>query len=789
MTQHDQQCFGLLVPCLAAQAICRGEQKHILMPFQCRQVAKGGTFFLLETKSEACSFPAVRQDEAYLYKVVAELTFVANRRLSDDQLVAMSSLGKCGIGSDKTALPRNLHELDALKTSLGIQEGSHKKFNIVWEVSVKSRYEPNLCVAQPPLHSTDDLAGGLKGDSGHADDAEGYAWLTFSRTLVPPPVRQDAASAASVPSGGDADSRVLVSHPSHASERSTRSTNTVDSIERDLHQLVHSTPGGDCEQPVATVAPTIADPTQGAATQVDLQGKEHEPDANAPLREEPVATCATVQKPEDNESEPASEPMPQAKVDHAEPEKHTEVMVKSMAESFLFEEDCYDTLHSEEGEDKVTRTYEAMADDSFSTAFSGIEAAGTAVNCLRQAWSKKTGLELPPIAASYQIEWNKDCISELLPHARLHGTCLFKNIAMFYRPELTETVQKGSGLGACDPEIVYTLAWVGLRLMLEDAEIISENVKTPGGAGLSSFARDGGQPVPSAAVTDAGLGNLLLRFLSPMYHLETTILDPSMLGDPFSREREFVKMYHKVKVLSRLSPISRFQKRFYRICAWSWKSFLALFFYCVYFMHEPVMRSKGVLGDDCQAELDWAQCRPTSRFKGFKGQGEDHDHADEQLKQQPLDVTCPSSWEMALNEMEYRFLQQYRRAWPDSAYQLNQDPMSGHGHPANELVFFTLIANFGLIWSDVARRWLMPTEALICQRFPVLPYIHDGVSLTSFNSKNKNRNARHVCSQVGNSMHVGVMALLQLHSFADVEVKSVPCLFRNIKHARQGSLN
>ena len=131
---------------------------------------------------------------------------------------------------------------------------------------------------------------------------------------------------------------------------------------------------------------------------------------------------------------------------------------------------------------------------------------------------------------------------------------------------------------------MYTLAWLGLRLVLEDAEVISEHVRTIGSAGLSAFASSAADEVPEGAasgVTDAGIGNLLLRFLSPMYFLETTILDPSMLGDPFSREREFVKMYHKGKVLSRLSPISRFQKRFYRACNWSWKSFLAQGFFVV----------------------------------------------------------------------------------------------------------------------------------------------------------------------------------------------------------------
>ena len=199
-------------------------------------------------------------------------------------------------------------------------------------------------------------------------------------------------------------------------------------------------------------------------------------------------------------------------------------------------------------------------------------------------------------------------------------------------------------------------------------------------------------------------------------------------------------------------------------------------------MNESCMRLKGVLGDDCQRELDWAASRPTSRRKSFLEQ-----HPEVEAKD--LQVSNPLAWATALNEMEYRFLEQYQRAWPDTAYQLNQDPSSGHGHHADKQVLFTLISNFGLVWHDGAKRWLMPTEALVCQRFPVLPYIHDGLELTTFNTRNESRNARHVCSQVGNSMHVGVMALLQLHSYAEIETRPMPCLFRNIKLARRLALN
>ena len=295
-------------------------------------------------------------------------------------------------------------------------------------------------------------------------------------------------------------------------------------------------------------------------------------------------------------------------------------VVTSLEESFLFEEYCFDTIvNVEGGEEKVVDIWEAMESDTFSTAFSGIEASTVGMNQLRLAWCKKLGIPFQRQPVSYQIEWNKDCISEFLPLSKKHGTCLFTNIAAFYRDELQETIhhlfehpamavevlaplissnkamklsawcethgkvctlqsckrhiagtsckpwsRKGANMGAADPEIIFTLAWIGLRVALEDFEVLSENVKS---SGACISASDEPQHVQ-----DAGLGNLLLRFLSPYYFMETILLNPGLIGDPFSRDREFVKMVHKRKALSVVSPMSRFCKRFFRMCQWSWKS-------------------------------------------------------------------------------------------------------------------------------------------------------------------------------------------------------------------------
>ena len=249
------------------------------------------------------------------------------------------------------------------------------------------------------------------------------------------------------------------------------------------------------------------------------------------------------------------------------------------------------------------------------------------MNMLRHVWRKRLGIPFERQPAQYQIEWNKECISELLPACRKHNTCLFTNIASFYRDELKETIEtlkdqpqtaveilcpliaankamkltahcvthnrecsivpcgrhiagtsckpwsrKGAGLGAQDREILFTLAWLGLRVAVEDTEVLSENVLTQVHGHASSSRAAALTSDEPCAVPDAGLGNLLIRLLSPMYHMEKVALSPYMIGAPFNREREFVKMVHKKKAAGVVSPLSRFCKRFFRCCQWSWRS-------------------------------------------------------------------------------------------------------------------------------------------------------------------------------------------------------------------------
>jgi len=48
-------------------------------------------------------------------------------------------------------------------------------------------------------------------------------------------------------------------------------------------------------------------------------------------------------------------------------------------------------------------------------------------------------------------------------------------------------------------------------------------------------------------------------------------MDPPILGYPYARPRSFLRLRHKVKVMSELSPLSSFSRRFHRAVNFAWK--------------------------------------------------------------------------------------------------------------------------------------------------------------------------------------------------------------------------
>ena len=84
--------------------------------------------------------------------------------------------------------------------------------------------------------------------------------------------------------------------------------------------------------------------------------------------------------------------------------------------------------------------------DTVSTAFSGVDAPGTAMNCLRFAAQSQLGHEVRPGRIFHRIEWDAQCQEELkLMAAHQHPKvedrpCLFGDISAFWAPDLKPVI-------------------------------------------------------------------------------------------------------------------------------------------------------------------------------------------------------------------------------------------------------------------------------------------------------------------------------------------------------------
>lgn len=105
--------------------------------------------------------------------------------------------------------------------------------------------------------------------------------------------------------------------------------------------------------------------------------------------------------------------------------------------------------------------------------------------------------------------------------------------------------RRGAGLNTGDRDTIYTLAWIGLRRELQEPDVTQENVV--------SF------PV-----------SMINNLLGDLYHVDTVTLDSTNFGLPCARERQYIRLRHKHKILAELSPVTTFAKRFFRAVKFHW---------------------------------------------------------------------------------------------------------------------------------------------------------------------------------------------------------------------------
>lgn len=311
--------------------------------------------------------------------------------------------------------------------------------------------------------------------------------------------------------------------------------------------------------------------------------------------------------------------------------------------------------------------------------------------------------------------------------------------------------KQGKGLGLSDPNVLHFLAWCALRLEIGEPEATLENVFE----------------FPS---------EVLYRLLGNEYHIDYCVMDPRMYGFSCARVRKYHRLRHKQSLLSQISPLARFHKRFFRMIEWSWKELL-----CTH-LYDGGVGGVTVIKDEMNAELQWASSRKLSMFNAFSQSAEfsrdsvkaliDHYGIDRVSSAKDIIIReggpDRQPFLASLNVTEIEMREAYRERHPHQAWQLNQNPKSGHGMTSTDKWLHTFIHNMGLIWVDNVKedcgRWLSPTEVLMAQAFPVHPELHKNWKVCPFNFPRALRRPRAVCAQSGNSMSILCTYIIALHS-------------------------
>ena len=211
--------------------------------------------------------------------------------------------------------------------------------------------------------------------------------------------------------------------------------------------------------------------------------------------------------------------------------------VENVLDGFAFHDDSLEIMDTDVdffGEDAINTLMDRVTQrqiDTMSTSFSGIESPHTAACANRQALARRLGVEVPFPRLMHMVEWDGACQAELKLIAKQTGACLFSDIASFFRPEVLETIdflkqnpamsveilapllatgrlmktsahclshdrlcclktasshragtsctpysKRGVQLGLKDECTLHSIAWVGLRLLLQEPDICQESL-------------------------------------------------------------------------------------------------------------------------------------------------------------------------------------------------------------------------------------------------------------------------------------------------------------------------
>ena len=216
----------------------------------------------------------------------------------------------------------------------------------------------------------------------------------------------------------------------------------------------------------------------------------------------------------------------------------------------------------------------------------------------------------------------------------------------------TDFSTRGSRNKELGKSFVCLLAWISMRLMLQESVVIQENVV--------QFCTE-----------------LLVRLLGHLYHFRVVERSPSQLGWPVTRNRLWTVMRHRYKTGSFKMPLTIFAKLFYKPLLFGLNIASTIPPWFCFF----VASAKELV-----EELQWACSRPESAYTG----GGEFTPVD-------LFTSCFGTFWQVLTDCEKNFLSTYQTLWPGLIHSLNQNPMVSATH-SNFDHIRTIIKNAGIMW-------------------------------------------------------------------------------------------
>ncbi|CAK0846791.1 unnamed protein product, partial [Prorocentrum cordatum] len=454
-------------------------------------------------------------------------------------------------------------------------------------------------------------------------------------------------------------------------------------------------------------------------------------------------------------------------------------VVRNTKDIFSWAHDGLRALAATHGTSLLYDVKRAIHDTTYTTAFTGIDAPGTAGAVLAASLEDILGEPVRPMRHLCSIEIAPEANKELahLPHSLPEH--MFTDIMDFWQPEMKASITKllasehgvtlkdlvaivkearhpqsssrpvrtfarcarcrgwcshptgkvhwagtpcpdwapiGTNEGADGQSSCLLAIWAALRLVLQEVVVLHEN----------SHRFD---------------VEILRQLLGKTYIIFSHVVEPPEFGWPVRRQRRFTLLLHKTFVMEARSTLANTIPLFYRTLRCTLDQF------CI------------ADAAELKAELEWARNRPLSRARGVPVTDAD---------------LIPSSRAFldSLTTWELENLREYQRGSPTPfvCHNLSQDAKKDRGWSSTECFLSAVIRNPQVIWYDAIQRWLTPFELGAAQGFPVREDLATprgpSRALSSFNRARPRQRAQ-VMQQFGNSMNLHVCGVHWLYVLAE----------------------